>query len=464
MLSNYADNRNKTICAISSPTGMGAVALIRITGAHAIEKTGEIFSKSLKEVVANKAVYGTVKDGEKIIDDVVLTLFKAPRSFTGEDVVEIACHGSIYVQKEIIDLLLRQGVCLAKPGEFTMRAFFNRKIDLSQAEAIADLITSDSEAAHRVAVNQMRGGFSKEITRLREELIQFASLVELELDFAEEDVEFANRSHLEALITEIISLVEKLKKSFALGNVIKNGVPVAIAGVPNVGKSTLLNALLNDNRAIVSEIPGTTRDTIEDDIVLNGIRYRFIDTAGIRETLDSIETMGIERSYEKIKQAEIVLLVLDATEIKQHVKPGSLTIFEKAASFSPKKIVLVVNKMDASPLSETQLNELLNDYPNKVYISAKGGENIDALIQALGSFHQEINTGDVIVTNARHHQALGKALVALLQVQEGMKNNISGDLLAIDIRQALHHLGEITGEISTDDLLGNIFSRFCIGK
>ncbi|MFN3917703.1 MAG: tRNA uridine-5-carboxymethylaminomethyl(34) synthesis GTPase MnmE [Flavobacteriales bacterium] len=461
---NYADNRTKTICALSTAPGMGAIALIRISGSEAMQKIAPLFSKDLTKISPNKTVYGTLKNGNTLLDDVVLTVFKAPHSFTGEDVIEIACHGSTYIQKEIINLLVENGIALAKPGEFTMRAFFNRKMDLSQAEAVADLIASDSEAAHKIAMHQMRGGFSKEISRLREELIHFASLVELELDFAEEDVEFADRSQLTSLIDEIVSLVEKLKDSFALGNVIKNGVPVAIAGVPNVGKSTLLNVLLNDNRAIVSEIPGTTRDTIEDEVVLQGVRYRFIDTAGIRETTDQVEGMGIKRSFEKIKQAEIVLLVLDGVDIIKNKKPEALIFFEKVTNFSHGKVIVVVNKIDACELNTDDLDSLFAEYPNRVYLSAKEDKNIDQLIELLSSFHQKINQGDIIITNARHHEALSLALNSLKSVQSGMLNQIPGDLLAIDIHQSLHHLGSITGEITTDDLLGNIFSKFCIGK
>lgn len=455
----------KTICAISTPPGIGGIAVIRVSGSETIDTVNKIFSKNLGSVDSHTVHFGLIRDGDQVVDEVVATFFKGPNSFTGEDVIEISCHGSIYIQNKIIELLLANGASLAAPGEFTLRAFLNGKMDLSQAEAVADLINSNSESAHDLAMKQMRGGFSKEIEKLREELINFASLIELELDFSEEDVEFADRTQLNQLITKIQSYLNALIESFKLGNVLKTGIPVAIVGLPNVGKSTLLNALLNEERAIVSDIAGTTRDAIEDEINIGGVIYRFIDTAGIRKTVDFIESKGIERTFEKVKEAEIVLYLIDATD--EHLK-NSLEFanqFREQESTVGKELILVINKTDLFDGEETELKAIFSDFSNRVLISAKDRTNLDDIKNLLRAYIDKRTTGDtVMVTNHRHYEALVNCNNALIQVLSGMNNGISGDLLAMDIRDALHYLGTITGSISTDDLLGNIFANFCIGK
>ena len=387
----------------------------------------------------------------------MVTVFKNNKSFTGENAVEISTHGSPYIQQQIIQLLIKNGARLANPGEFTLRAFLNKKLDLSQAEAVADVIAANSAASHQLAMDQMRGGFSNEIQKLREQLIHFASLVELELDFGEEDVEFADRDDLKQLVVKLNKTLMLLINSFDYGNVIKTGVPVAIVGEPNVGKSTLLNALLNEDRAIVSEIAGTTRDTVEDVMVLDGIAFRFIDTAGIRDTKDEVESQGIARTYEKIKQATIVLLVVDANT----VHPEELN--ETIKKIEANRLLVVANKVDQTDNSKN--NSLKDSFNNIVFISAKKKENIDAIRTQLLEWMAQDNTeNNVVITNARHYEALSKANEALTKVLEGLDNNITGDFLAMDIRQSLHHLGEITGDVTTDDLLDTIFSKFCIGK
>lgn len=396
-----------------------------------------------------------------MLDEVVITIYKNPRSFTGEDSVEIACHGSRFIQQEILKLLIEKGARLAGPGEFSLRAFMNGKMDLSQTEAIADLIMSNSKAAHKVAMHQMRGGFASEINNLRQQLLNFASLVELELDFSQEDVEFADRTQLENLIHEIKLKVNRLVDSFKLGNVIKNGVPVAIVGAPNAGKSTLLNALLNEEKAIVSEIAGTTRDVIEDTMIIEGVEFRFIDTAGIRETTDRIEIMGIERSYEQIRKASIVLLLFDLKgETENHVLT-QLKQFKTASIIDDQKIIAVFNKSDEN--DQSKFPQLVNE---GIFISAKNRQNLDKLkkdlLIAVGDF--ESNQDQLLVTNVRHFEVLQKCKQSLDKVEEAMANHIPGDLLAMDIRETLYHLSEITGDISNDELLGNIFSKFCIGK
>lgn len=456
---------NDTICALSTAPGLGAIALVRMSGEKAIDIAQQIFSRKLADKKSHQAIHGWILEGEEKVDDVVLTLFRGPQSFTGEDTVEIACHGSVYIQQVILQLLMSRGARIAQPGEFTMRAFLNGRMDLSQAEAVGDLIASESSAAHKQALHQMRGGFSKEINQLRERLIHFASMIELELDFAEEDVEFANRDQLTKLLKEILGVVDSLKESFKLGNAMKNGVPVAILGAPNAGKSTLLNALLNEERAIVSDIAGTTRDTIEDHITLGGIRFNFIDTAGIRQTTDTIEKIGIGRAFEKAKTASVILLLFDAT----------ITTYDDYIAFrkqvedeagEEKLIISLANKTDLPAFDETNFTEKFSAVSNLILISAKSKHHIDELKEALMSSVNigRVNSGETIVTNARHHEALSKASLSLNEILHGIDQGITGDFLAIDIRKTIFHLAEITGEINADDLLHNIFSKFCIGK
>ena len=454
-----------TICALSSPAGVGAIALIRLSGGYALKIASSVFSKSLQRVPGHTAHFGRVMDGGKIVDEAVAVVFIGPHSFTGEDTVEFNCHGSLYVQQEVLQLLIRSGARMAKPGEFSMRAFMNGRMDLSQAEAVGDLIAAESEAAHRQAMHQMRGGFSREIKALREELIRFASLVELELDFAEEDVEFANREQLHALVEHITGVVNGLRDSFALGNAMKNGVPVAIAGAPNMGKSTLLNALLNEERAIVSDIAGTTRDTVEDQITIDGVRFRFIDTAGIRATEDTIEKLGIARSFAKVKEARIVLLLMDAWKsAPEEVLEMVQSIKDSSAGGA--EIILLANKVDQHT-EPFQRDEWVKRTGLRVLpISAKAGTNLaelkHLLVESAGIRAQ--TTGETVVTNLRHYEALTRASQALADIQHGLQSGLTGDLLTIDIRRTLYHLGEITGEINADDILNSIFSTFCIGK
>lgn len=462
-----------TICALSTAPGMGAIAMIRISGPATFEIFDTVFkpfkrNTSLATAEPYSMLFGKVLDGSQTIDEVVAGIFRGPNSYTGEDVIEISCHGSVFIQRQIIKLLLKNGARLAEPGEYTMRAFANGKMDLSQAEAVADLISSENKASHQVAMQQMRGGFSKEISILRQELINFASLIELELDFSEEDVEFADRTQLSALLATIQKVLKRLIDSFETGNVIKNGVPVAIVGAPNVGKSTLLNALLNEDKAIVSEVAGTTRDAIEDEMNIKGISYRFIDTAGIRETEDVVETIGIQKTFEKIESSRLILFLFDAStealyqthridQIKQE-----LQLLQKKAP--NKHMILVANKMDQG--DENLVQKHFGAQEHLVLLSAKEKSGIEDLITALTSMVnlESLNQGSTIVTNVRHVDMLSKALEDVQRVEQGMANNISGDFLAMDIREALNHLGSITGEISTDDLLGNIFGKFCIGK
>ena len=472
---------NDTIVALATPSGAGAIAVIRISGGKALEIASGVFrsvkGKDLSAQKSHTIHLGRIMDGEKMLDQVLVSVFHGPHSYTGEDVVEVSCHGSPFIQQQLIQLFLRKGGRMAQAGEFTLRAFLNGKMDLSQAEAVADLIASENEASHRLAIQQMRGGFSNELKMLREELLNFASLMELELDFAGEDVEFADRSRFSSLIARIEQVLKNLIDSFALGNVLKKGIPIAIAGAPNVGKSTLLNALLKEERAIVSEIAGTTRDSIEDEIAIGGIGFRFIDTAGIRETTDVVEGIGIQRTFDKIEKAEVVLYMTDPVALRAN--DAIFTLLKKEVKklmdkFPDKKLILLVNKTDL--LSEEQQQELqsrvhtlfMNAKPGFTLIplSAKSGEGVESLKTALLEL---VNTGalrnnETIVTNSRHYDALLKALDAVQQVRQGMEAEIPGDLLAIDIRQVLYHFGEITGEITTDDLLGNIFANFCIGK
>jgi tRNA modification GTPase len=450
---------NDTIVALATVQGVSALAIVRLSGKDAIKITQSAFSgKNLSRQPSHTIHFGTIKDGDKTIDEVLISVFKEPNSFTQENAVEISCHGSPIIIKEIIKVLLKKGARLAQPGEFTKRAFLNGRFDLAQAEAVADLIHAETDNARQAAFNQMRGGFSQEIKRLREELIHFASLVELELDFGEEDVEFAKRDDLKKLILKIQSYLNALIKSFDQGNVIKNGIPTVIAGKPNAGKSTLLNALLNEERAIVSHIAGTTRDSIEDELILGGITFRFIDTAGLRETKDEIEAIGVGRTREKMKQASLILYMFDlsqtnSTEIKQEED-------ELKALGVP--YIKVGNKVDKA--NRFILRSLENQ--NFVMISASQKTNLQNLKdQILSHFHiKTVKQGDVLVTNLRHYQNLTATNDSLNRVLNGMASGVTGDFLAMDIRQSLHHLGEITGEITTDDLLDNIFSKFCIGK
>jgi len=457
-----------TIIALATASGVGAIAIIRLSGKKAISLVDAQFKsvskKRLKDQSSHTIQLGHIIDGKKELDEVLVSVFKAPNSYTGEDVIEISCHGSPYIQQEIIQLFLRKGCRIANPGEFTLRAFLSGKLDLSQAEAVADLIASDSEASHQIAMQQMRGGFSNEIKMLREELMNFASLIELELDFAEEDVEFANRRKFQDLIQRITNVLKRLIDSFAIGNVIKNGIPIAIIGEPNVGKSTLLNVLLNEEKAIVSEIAGTTRDAIEDEMTIGGINFRFIDTAGIRDTQDIVESIGIKKTFEKIEQAQVVVMLIDAKVLVAEVDKAKNEIAQIQNKHPLKPLIVIANKVDT--VAKNALSDLETQISNLLLLSAKTGEGIDGLKSKLLEF---VNTGalrnnDTIITNSRHYDALLKALEEIHKVQEGLDANLSGDLLAIDIRQALYHFGEITGEITSDDLLGNIFANFCIGK
>ncbi len=461
---------NPTICAISSGQHQAAIALIRISGEEALRMCDTFFVAANKAVTLstmqpNSIKFGRIFQQNELIDEVLVSVFKAPHSFTGEDMVEIACHGSSFIQQQILQLLIQQGCQLAQPGEFTRRAFLNGKMDLSQAEAVADLIAAQSASSHRVAMNQMRGGFSKELAVLRDKLLEFTALIELELDFSEEDVEFADRSSLMALATIIQTKLASLARSFEVGNVIKNGIPVAIVGETNAGKSTLLNLLLNEEKAIVSDIHGTTRDVIEDVVSIQGITYRFIDTAGIRETQDAIEKMGIKRTYQQIEQASIILWVIDSTQVNEHIDWMAERIVSRSEG---KKLILVFNKLDKINEEECRVLELLfeNITAERLFISAAKHQHIDALLHHL---HQaaaipSIGDQDVIITNMRHFQALTQALSAIERVQTGLSTGISGDFVSQDIRECLHYLGEITGQISNDEVLGAIFSRFCIGK
>ncbi len=452
-MKNY--NRKDTICALATGSGLGAIAIIRVSGSETINICKKVFSKNIADVKSHTIHFGTINNKVGVIDEVLLSIFRNPHSFTGEDVIEISCHGSVFIQQQILQLLTENGARMANPGEFTLRAFINGKMDLSQAEAVADLIASENKKAHQIAINQMRGGFSDDLKKLREQLINFASLIELELDFSEEDVEFANREQFNELLLLIKEKLTKLIDSFQLGNVIKNGIPVAILGAPNVGKSTLLNTLLNEDRAIVSEIAGTTRDTIEDVINIEGMQFRFIDTAGLRDTKDTIEKMGIRKALEKAEKAKVIIFLLDATaDFKAQEK--EIIKIKKLQN----KMIVVVNKTDLNPnICETLKKK------NYLFISAKNKDGIQDLTNTLISIiDPNLSSDETIISNSRHQEELSKTLVEIIAVIQGLNNDISGDLLAINIRQALYHLGLITGEVTTDDLLGNIFSKFCIGK
>lgn len=460
---------NSTICAIATPPG-GALGIIRVSGTRAIEAVDRLFrpanGKPLAQRGGNTTAFGTIAAGGETVDEVVATLFRAPHSYTGEDSVEISCHGSAYIMNRIVQLLASQDGCrVAQPGEYTLRAFINGKMDLSQAEAVADVIASTSKAAHDVAVSQMRGGFSRKLKGLREKLLHLTSLMELELDFSDhEELEFADRSELKSLCDEIETEISRLCNSFAVGNAMKNGVPVAIVGETNSGKSTLLNTLLDDDKAIVSDIQGTTRDTIEDTVNIDGITFRFIDTAGIRDTSDKIESIGIERTFKAISQASVVLLVLDAsiamfqwTELSEKVLPLC----------KDKHVIVVFNKTDLiAEEQDTLLKRLIPDDMTAAFISTKEKRNIPTLQQLIvqASSLKQLNDEDVIVTNVRHFNALSLALASIRRVNEGLAKDIPSDLVSQDLRECIYHLSDIAGEVTTDAVLANIFERFCIGK
>ena len=453
----------ETIIALATPNGLGAISVIRISGEKAIKTTEKLFkgknNKILSKQKSHTVHLGHLLKNDHELDEVLITLFKGPHSYTGEDTVEISCHGSTYIQKEIIDLFIDHGIRVANPGEFTLRAFINGKMDLNQAEAVADLIASENEGSHKLAMQQMKSGFSNDLKKLRSELLHFSSMIELELDFSQEDVEFAERDEFKKLTNKIRSELKILIDSFQSGNVLKNGISVAIAGKPNAGKSSLLNTLLNEDKAIVSEIPGTTRDSIEDSLVIDGINFRFTDTAGLRETKDIIESKGIERTKEKIKKAKILLYLFDVNDTNID------EIKSKTDSFKRKdlSILLVRNKIDLKIENKNLLNDLKNS--ELIEISATDSDSVSKLKNRLVDEVDILNPyTDVIISNSRHYEALIKALKAIEEVNKGLKENISGDLLSVDIRRSIEYLAEITGEITNDDVLGNIFANFCIGK
>lgn len=462
----------ETICAPATSIG-GAIAVIRLSGTESFNICSKIFVTSDKNTTLTDQkgftiILGNIQSGEEIIDEVLISIFKAPHSYTGENSAEISCHASPYIVNRIVELLVEKGAILALPGEFTQRAFMNGKMDLAQAEAVADLISSSTSSAHRVAMNQMRGGFSSEIKRLRSDLLNFASLIELELDFGEEDVKFADRNDLRTIVINVKELADRLAISFLLGNAIKNGIPVAIIGKPNSGKSTLLNALLMDEKAIVSEIPGTTRDAIEDTIVIDGFEYRFIDTAGLRETSDVIESIGIKKTYEKIIHASIVLLVDEISDPFADINKRADEI-RKVIKGSEKQLFILINKIDK--VSDDYMNEIsekirLSPTDRLLFISAKKKSGLDELRLQLSEVvaRDKLNSDSVIITNIRHYEALMNVSESLDRVLSGLDHGVPEDFIAIDIRQAIHYLGEITGEITSDEILGNIFKNFCIGK
>jgi len=456
-----AKNLYDTIVAPATPAGIGAIAVIRVSGKNAVHLVNSVFSgKDLSKQASHTIHFGTIRDEKGgIIDEVLVSVFHEPRSFTKENLVEISCHGSPYIVEQILQLLVRKGARMAEAGEFTKRAFLNGRFDLAQAEAVADLIASDSQAAHQIAINQMRGGFSKKIKELRQELIRFAALVELELDFAEEDVEFANRKQLKQFLQNVLAYINELLASFQFGNVLKSGIPTVIVGKPNAGKSTLLNALLNEEKAIVSDIAGTTRDSIEDEIVLEGIRFRFIDTAGLRETQDQIEAIGVERAKKKIQEASLILYIFDISCSQL----SEIQEVEKELQELTKPYFLIFNKIDK--LAETEL-AFFQNFKNSICIAAKEQKGIEVLQNALLSVvkDRKIKTGDIVINNLRHFEALSLTKKSLEKVLEDIDTALTTDLLAMDIREAISHLGSIVGEVTNEDLLDYIFSKFCIGK
>ena len=453
----------ETIIALATPNGLGAISVIRISGNNSIEITEKLFKSNKNKLLSNQKSHtvhlGHIMKGNHELDEVLITLFKGPYSYTGENTIEISCHGSTYIQKEIINLFIDNGIRIANPGEFTLRAFLNGKMDLNQAEAVADLIASENEGSHKLAMQQMKSGFSNDLKKLRAELLHFSSMIELELDFSQEDVEFAERNDFKNLTNKIKSELKILIDSFQSGNVLKNGISVAIAGKPNAGKSSLLNTLLNEDKAIVSDIPGTTRDSIEDSLIINGINFRFIDTAGLRETNDVIESKGIEKTKEKIKKAKILLYLFDINDTNINEIKNSLDSFRR----DDLSIIIVRNKIDLKINNKNLLNDLKK--LELIEISATEKKSVLKLKERLIDEVNLLNPyTDVIISNSRHYEALKKALKAIEEVNKGLKENISGDLLSVDIRRSIEFLAEITGEITNDDVLGNIFANFCIGK
>ncbi|WP_041383337.1 tRNA uridine-5-carboxymethylaminomethyl(34) synthesis GTPase MnmE [Polaribacter sp. MED152] len=460
--------KNDTIIALATPSGVGAISVIRLSGDKAITIADSFFKsikkdKKLTDQKTHTIHLGHIVNNGLILDEVLVSVFKNPNSYTGENVVEISCHGSTYIQQEIIQLFLKNGCRMADNGEFTMRAFLNGKMDLSQAEAVADVIASNSEASHVMAIQQMRGGISNELKELRGQLLDFAALIELELDFSGEDVEFADRTKFKELVAKITHVLKRLIDSFSFGNAMKNGIPVAIIGEPNVGKSTLLNALLNEERAIVSDIAGTTRDAIEDELIIEGVAFRFIDTAGIRKTEDIVENIGIKKAYEKAENAQLIIFLIDAKSENKENRLAEIEAIQQR--FPNKKLLVVANKIDLIPTEE--LEQLKSNIDNLMPLSAKNNVGIDELKQELTSLVNigALSNNETIVTNSRHFEALNNALIAISSVQKGIDLEISTDLFSIDIRECLRHLGAITGDYDVDkDILGHIFSNFCIGK
>ncbi|MCH3885049.1 tRNA uridine-5-carboxymethylaminomethyl(34) synthesis GTPase MnmE [Tenacibaculum aquimarinum] len=465
MNSNFDD----TIIALATPAGVGAISVIRLSGKEAINIVAPFFksirNKDLTKQKTHTLHLGNIIDNERIVDEVLVSIFKNPHSYTGENVIEISCHGSSFIQQEIIQLFLKNGCRMADNGEFTMRAFLNGKMDLSQAEAVADVIASNSEASHKMAIQQMRGGITNELKELRVKLLDFAALIELELDFSGEDVEFADRTKFKELVTKITFVLKRLIDSFAFGNAMKNGIPVAIIGEPNVGKSTLLNTLLNEEKAIVSDIAGTTRDAIEDEMIIDGVAFRFIDTAGIRETEDVVESIGIKKAYEKAENAQLIIFLIDSNKFSHSSEEFLQEIETIKERFPNKRLLVIANKIDTLSCHDSSI--LQSEIENLILLSAKQKTGIDELKTELTSL---VNTGalsnnETIVTNSRHFEALNNALIAITSVQEGIDLEIGTDLFSIDIRECLRHLGNITGEYDVDkDILGHIFGNFCIGK
>tara|TARA_R110001632_G_scaffold1883_1_gene8398 strand:- start:71668 stop:73059 length:1392 start_codon:yes stop_codon:yes gene_type:complete len=461
--------QNDSIIALATPSGVGAISVIRISGEDAIAIVSKFFTSISSKVLKNQKTHtihlGHIVSDHQIIDEVLVSIFKNPRSYTGENVVEISCHGSSFIQKEIIQLFLKNGCRMADNGEFTMRAFLNGKMDLSQAEAVADVIASNSSASHQMAIQQMRGGITNELKELRAQLLDFAALIELELDFSGEDVEFADRTKFKELVTTISGVLKRLIESFAFGNAMKHGIPVAIIGEPNVGKSTLLNTLLNEEKAIVSDIAGTTRDAIEDELIIDGVAFRFIDTAGIRETTDVVESIGIKKAYEKAENAQLIIFLIDANKFSKTKEVFLAEIETIKTRFPNKRLLVIANKTDS--LTEAEKEEITSEIDEILLLSAKQKVGIDILLKELTSLVNKgaLSNNETIVTNSRHFEALNNALEAIISVQQGIDLEISTDLFSIDIRECLRHLGNITGEYDIDkDILGHIFSNFCIGK